>query len=94
MVSVETKGNAQLVVQSAFGADLQHMWVSAWHKAPTSTMGHEEGSKLFCALHNLLVAFTMIPEKQRLVDAKADFQYLGGGFEVTWMALEHFFCTV
>ena len=90
MVSVETEGKAQLVVQLAFSADLRHMWVRAWRRALASTTGYGKGSKLFCALRNLLVAFT-IAEKQSLLAVKAAFWYLEAGFEATWLALKLFF---
>ena len=75
MLGLESKGKAQLLVQAAFGAELRLVWNRAWNKAPVSTTGHGEGSQLFCAFRNLLVAFTTIAEKQRILDTKSAFRY-------------------
>jgi len=73
MLGVESQGKAQLLVQLAFGAELLPMWDCAWNKAAASTTGYGEGSQLFCAFRHLLVAFTTIAEKQRILDTKSAF---------------------
>ena len=52
---------------SAFVADLRHILDRAWSKASALTTGNGEGSKILCAFSNLLVAFTTIAEKQRIL---------------------------
>ena len=78
-------------MQEAFCAERQPIWNCAWNKAPALTTGYGEGSQLFCAFRNLLVAFTTIAEKQRILNAKSSFRYLPDGFEVTRMAIEQMF---
>ena len=75
LLCIGSEDRAQLLVQAAFSADCRHVWNCAWSKAPTSTTGYREGSQLFCVLRNLLVAFTTIAEKQRILDAKSAFGY-------------------
>lgn len=58
-----------------FNADLLPMWNHAWIQAPVSTTRQREGSQLFCAFWNLLVTFTTIAEKQRILDTKSVFWY-------------------
>jgi len=91
LLGIKSEGKAQLLVQAAFSAELRHIWHRAWSKAPISTSGYGEGSQLFCALRNLLVVFTTIAEKQRILDAKSAFRYSPQGFEATRMAIEQIF---
>ena len=91
LLGIKSEGKAQLLVQAAFTADLRHIWQRAWGKAPSSTSGYGEGSQLFCGLRNLLVAFTTIAEKQRVLDAKSAFRYSPQGFEDTRAKVEVMF---
>jgi len=91
LLGIKSEGKTQLLVQAAFSVDQRHVWNRAWSKAPISTSGYGEGSQLFCALRNLLVAFTMIAEKQRVLDAKSAFRYSPQGFEATRAKIEMMF---
>jgi len=91
LLGIGSEDRVQLLVQTAFSADRRHIWNRAWNKAPTTTTGYGEGSRLFCALRNLLVSFTTIVERQRILDAKSAFRYSPQGFEATRMEIEQMF---
>ena len=91
MLGVESEGKTQLLVQAAFSVELQPMWNRAWNKAAVSTTGYGEDNQLFCVFRHLLVTFTTIAEKQRILNTKSVFLYLLEGFETTRLAREQLF---
>jgi len=90
LCSVPMQGRAQLAILSAFPARTRKWWVKAFEQAPASTTGHGEGSKIFCALRNLLVAFTTNAEKSMVLQAMEEFQW-HTNFEMCWIAITRIF---
>ena len=70
---LETETRAHIAMQAAVTEVNRTLWSQAWVSASSTTMGHGEGSKFWCALRIFLEAYTTITEKSRMLEAMDKF---------------------
>ena len=85
LCSMLMQGRAHLTVLSAFPSRTRR-WVRAYEQAPASTTGHGKGSKIFCALRNVLMAFTTHAKKSMVLRAMDEFCW-HTNFEMCWITI-------